>query len=97
MERNTQDTVEQSIFSEVHEKHYTLAGEAPICNGALFQTFGYTPSTPPSKADLDGSYVAPADLDSATKQLFAEIVAIQKLIHENSVSITITPQQWQQY
>jgi hypothetical protein len=28
-ERKTQDTVEQSIFSEVHEKHYTLAGELP--------------------------------------------------------------------
>jgi hypothetical protein len=42
-------------------------------------------------------YVAPADSDSATKQLFAEIVAIRKLIPENSVSITITPQQWQQY
>ncbi len=97
MEWNTQDTVEQSIFSEVHEKRYTLAGEAPICNGTLFQTFGYMASTPTSKAVLDSMYVAPADSDSATKQLFAEIVAIRKLIPENSVSITITPQQWQQY
>jgi hypothetical protein len=97
MERNIQDTVEQSIFSEVHEKRYTLTGEAPICNGALFQTFGYMASTPASKAVLDGMCIAPADLDSATKQLFAEIVAIRKLIPENLVSITITPQQWQQY
>jgi hypothetical protein len=36
-------------------------------------------------------------LDSATKQLFAEIAAIQNLIPENLVSITITPRQWQQY
>jgi hypothetical protein len=50
-----------------------------------------------SKAVLDGTYLAPADSDSATKQLFAEIAAIQKLIPENLVSITITPQQWQQY
>ncbi len=97
MERNTQNTIKQSIFSEAHEKRYTLAGEAPICNGALFQTFGYTASTPASKAVLDGTYVAPADSDSATKQLFSEIAAIQKLIPENLVSITITPQQWQQY
>jgi hypothetical protein len=97
MERNTQDTVKQSIFSEVHEKCYILAGEAPICNGALFQTFGYMASTPASKAVLDGTYIAPADLDSTTKQLFAEIAAIWKLIPENLVSITITPQQWQQY
>ncbi len=40
MERTMQDTVEQSIFSKVHEIRYTLAGEAPICNGALFQDFG---------------------------------------------------------
>ena len=80
MERNTQDTVEQLIFSEVHKKRYTLAGEAPICTGALFQEFGYTASTPASKAVLDGTYVAPADSDSAAKELFAEIAAIWKLI-----------------
>ncbi len=67
MERNTQDTVEQFIFREVHEKCYTLTGEAPICNGTLFQEFGYTASTPASKAVLDGTYVAPADSDGATR------------------------------
>ncbi len=97
MERNTQDTVEQSIFSEVHEKRYTLAGEAPICNGALFQDFGYRTSTPASKAVLDSTYIAPADLNGATKELFAEIAAIWKLIPENLVSITITPEQRKQY
>jgi hypothetical protein len=45
MEPTTQDTVEHTICSEVHEKQYTLAGEAPICNGALFQDFGYTANT----------------------------------------------------
>jgi hypothetical protein len=95
LERTTQDTVESTIFSEVHGKQYTLAGETPICNGALFQDFGYTASTPMSKAILDGTYVAPADLDSATKELFAEIVAIHQRIPENSVPITITPAQWQ--
>ncbi len=33
MERNTQDTVEQMIFSEIHEKWYTLEGKAPIAMG----------------------------------------------------------------
>ncbi len=55
MKRNTQDTVEQLIFSEVHEKQYTLAGEAPIYNGILFQDFGYTASTPASRAVLNGT------------------------------------------
>jgi hypothetical protein len=97
LERSTQDTVENTIFSEVHGKQYTQAGEAPICNAALFQDFGYTASTPVSKALLDSMYVAPTDLDSATKELFAEITAIRRLIPENSVPITITRAQWQQY
>jgi hypothetical protein len=97
LERTTRDTVKSTIFSEVHGKQYTLAGEAPICNEALFQDFGYTASAPASKAVLDGTYVAPADLDSPTKELFAEIAAIGQHILENSVPITITSAQWQQY
>ncbi len=97
MERTTQDTVEQLIFSKVHKKQYTLAGEAPICNGTLFQDFGYTVSTPASRAVLNSTYVAPEDLDKATKELFAKIAAIWKLIPQNSVSITIMPEQWKQY
>jgi hypothetical protein len=58
MEHTTQDTVEQIIFSEIHEKRFTLAGEAPICNGELFRDFGYTASTPASKTVLDGTYAA---------------------------------------
>jgi hypothetical protein len=97
MECNTQDTMEQLIFSEVHKKQYTLAGEAPICNRQLFQDFGYTASTPASRVVLDGTYVAPADSNAATKELFANIPAIHKLIPENSDSITITLGQWKQY
>jgi hypothetical protein len=41
--------------------------------------------------------VAPTDSDNATKELFAEITAIQKLIPDNLVSITITPEQWKQF
>ncbi len=97
MEHTTQDTVEQLIFSKVHEKEYTLAGEAPICNRSLVQDFGYTANTPASRAVLNRTYVAPADSDSVTKELFTKIAAIHKLIPENSVSITITPEQWTQY
>ena len=96
-ERNTQDTVEQSIFREVHKKRFTLAGEAPICNGTLFEEFRYTASTPALKAVLDGTYVAPTDTDTATKKLFAEIAAICRIIPENTVSAVITPTQWRQF
>ncbi len=97
MQCTMQDTGEQSIFSKVHGKRYTLAGETPICNGALFQDFGYTANTPASRAVLNGTYVVPANSDSATKDLFTKIAAIRKLIPENSFSITITPEQWTQY
>jgi hypothetical protein len=46
MECTMQDAVERTIFSKVHEKQYTLTGEAPIYNGTLFQDFGYTANTP---------------------------------------------------
>jgi hypothetical protein len=36
-------------------------------------------------------------LDAATRELFAEIATIRRLIPENSVMIIITPEQWKQY
>jgi hypothetical protein len=89
MERTTQETVEQGIFSEVHNKRYKLAGEASICNEDLFQDFGYLANTPASHAVLDGTYKMPTDSDPATADLFTEIAAIRTLIPKDSVSITI--------
>jgi hypothetical protein len=97
MERTTQETVEQGIFSKVHNKQYTLASEAPICNRDLFQDFGYLANTPASHAVLDGTYKMPKDSDPATADLFTEIAAIQTLIPKDFVSITITPSQWKHY
>jgi hypothetical protein len=97
LERTTQDAVENTIFTKIHEKRYTLAGEAPICNGELFNQFGYTANTPASKAVLNGTYEAPAGTDTATTALFEEIAAIRKKVPQNSVSIIINPEQWKQY
>jgi hypothetical protein len=97
MERKTQDAVEHSIFSKVHDKQYTLAGEAPICNGMLFQDFGYLANMPASTAVLAGTYVPPTDSDQATGKIFAEIATIRAIIPRDLVSISITPDQWKQY
>ncbi len=97
MEHRTQDKVEQTIFSEIHEKWYTLAGKAPICNGELFEHFGYTANMPASKAVLDGTNEAPANSDTAKIELFDEIAAICRLVPASSISIAITPEQWRQY
>jgi hypothetical protein len=97
MEHTTQETVEQMIILEKHKKIYTLAGEASICNGDLFQEFGYTAMTPALRAVLDGMYIAPSNSDAATSKLFAEIAHIRRLVPASSVSIVITPKQWKQY
>jgi hypothetical protein len=97
MEHTRQESVKRTIFSEVHKKQYTLAGEAPICNGELFHGFRYCANTPASRVVLDGTYVAPSTSDTATRDLFAEIAAIHRLIPANSVPIVITPEQWKQY
>jgi hypothetical protein len=97
MEHTTQDTVEQTIFSKIHKKHYTLAGKSPICNGELFQDFSYTANTPALRAVMDGTYQALPNSNTNTKELFAEISAIRQLVQENSISIIITPDQWKQY
>jgi hypothetical protein len=97
MEYCTRDMVEHTIFSEVHKKWYTLAGEAPICNGALLKDFGYMATIPASHAVLDGTYVPPPGLDAATANLFREVAEILKLVPANSASFVITPEQWKQY
>jgi hypothetical protein len=93
-ESTTKDAVENAIFAEVHDKQYTLAREAPIRNGRLFNDFGYVANNPASRAILDGTYQAPANSDIATKELFIEIAAIRRIIPKDSAPIIITPEQW---
>jgi hypothetical protein len=97
MELNTQEPVEDAIFSEVHGSRYTLANKAPACNGRLFKNFGYLASTPASKVVLDGTYLPPLDSDTATKELFDKIAAIRRMIPKDSISSVITPAQWKRY
>ncbi len=91
LEHTTKETVEDSIFSEVHNKRYTMAGEAPICNGELFKDFGHMANTPALKAVLDGPYIVPQDSDTATCELLAEIAAIRHIIPSILVDMFITP------
>ncbi len=97
MEGTLQETVKQTIFLEIHKKRYTLAGEAPICNGQLLQDFGYTATTAALRAVLDGTYVAPSISDTATLESCAEIAHIRRLVPANLVLIIITPEQRKQY
>jgi hypothetical protein len=93
----TKDTVEVAIFREVHDKRYTMAKEAPICRGRLFDNIGYVANTPASRAVLDGTYQAPADADMATKELFDKVAEIRRLIPKDLAPTIITPEQWKSY
>ena len=68
------------MFSEIHNKRYTMAGEAPICNGDLFDAFGYTANTTAGRAVLDGMYVAPDETNQATLDLFAAVAEIRQRV-----------------
>ncbi len=74
-----------------------MAGEAPICNGKLFDNFGYIARTEAAQAVLDGTYVAPKGSDKATLDLFVEVAKIRRQIPTDSISICITPHQWRRY
>jgi hypothetical protein len=97
IELTTQEMFKQIIFSEIHNKQITMAGEAPICNDKLFQDFGYTATTPALQAVLNEMYVAPQDYNSTTPDIFAEIAAIRRTVLRDSVPISISPAQWKQY
>jgi hypothetical protein len=89
-EHTTREPVEQTIFFEIHNKRYTMAGEAPICNNKLFAQFGYTANKGAAQAVLDGTYIAPEGSDQATLDLFAEVAEIRRQVPQDSVSICIT-------
>ncbi len=55
VEHTTRKPVEQTIFSKIHNKRYTMAGAAPICNGKLYEELGYTANTTAAWVILDGS------------------------------------------
>jgi hypothetical protein len=97
LEHTTKDLVEDIIFSEVHNKRYTMAGEALICKGELFKDFEYVANTPALIVVLVRTYAAPQDSDSSTQELFAEIAAIRRIKPRNLVVIYITPEQWKAY
>ncbi len=97
LESTTKEVVEAAIFRVVHDKRYTMAKEAPICSGKLFNNLGYVANTPASTAVLDGTYQTPANSDIAMKKLFDKIAAIRQLIPKDSAPIIITPEQWKRY
>lgn len=72
-EYNTQATVEQAIWSEIHGKRFYLAEQAPICQGRLRGDFGYMAGTPTAEAVLNGSYAPDFEYDIGTQDLSVRV------------------------
>jgi hypothetical protein len=93
---DTEETVQEAIFNEVHHKRYNLTEEAPICQGGLRGQFGYISTLPTAKTVLDGTYEFLPGMDEATKELFKEIAQIQTIVPSDSVTGLISRERWQQ-
>jgi hypothetical protein len=75
-ENTTQESVQQAIFDNIHQKQFFLAEAASICTGRPRGQFGYNAVTRTAKAILKGSYVYPEDFDQATKEICLECARI---------------------
>jgi hypothetical protein len=93
---DTEETVQQAIFNEVHCKRYNLVEEALICQGGLWGQFGYTLTSPTMKTVLDGTYNFPPDMDEATRELFEELAQVRTIVPSDSVTGMISRECWQQ-
>jgi hypothetical protein len=64
-EYTTQQTVQDAIFREVHQKRFFLAEEAPICQGELWANLGYLARSQIADEILAGNNAYPPDFDEA--------------------------------
>ena len=88
------EDLHEAIWENIHRKRFYLAEDAPMCSGPLRGLFGYNSVTPIAKAILEGTYQYPPDFDEATKEILQECVLICICVPKNSVTTTITPEDW---
>ena len=88
------EDLHEAIWENIHRKQFYLAEEAPMCSVPLRGIFGYNSITPTAKAILKGTYQNPPDFDVATKEIVQECALIRICVPKNSVTTTITPEDW---
>lgn len=94
MEHNTAESIQDAIFSNIHQKRFYLAENAPICSGELWGKFGYNAITRTAQQILNGTYTYPPDFDQATREICEECAKIRTMIPRNSMNILITKEDW---
>ena len=94
IENTTQESVQQAIFDNTHQKRFFLVEAVPICTVKLRGQFGYNAVTRTAKAILKGTYTYPEDFNQATKEICQECVRIRCMIPKDSLNTIITKEEW---
>jgi hypothetical protein len=90
----TQESVQEAIFDNIHQKQFSLAEAAPTCNWPLQGLFGYNAVTIKAQQILDRLYPYPPDFDQATKEICEKCARIRMMIPRDSLNTTITKYDW---
>ncbi len=69
LEYDTQEGIENAIWTNIHRRRFYLAEEPPICRSTLRTDFGYLANTEAADAVLQGEYIAQEDIDPATLEM----------------------------
>jgi hypothetical protein len=86
IEYNTQKSVQNAIWDNIHRMCFRLAEAAPIClDPTLREAFGYNATTKMAQAILAGTYQYPPNFDQATKEICEECSCICLMIPQDSV------------
>lgn len=73
VEYEGQNTVEEAIWSAIHDNIFYLSEQSPICKGKPRGEFEYQADTVAGRQVLNGSYVYDEEFDGPTKELLEEI------------------------
>jgi hypothetical protein len=94
LEYDTQHTMQEAVFDNVHRKRFFLAEAAPIYQDPLCGLFGYNSDTETAREILAGTYDYPKYFDTATKELCQECTCLREIIPEGLIDTAITTDRW---
>jgi len=92
-----QEEVHEAIWSNIHQKRFYLAEQAPICSNLLRGEFGYNADTESARQVLSGAYNPTHPIDEATKELFDTVAAIRQKVEKDSISTIIKHGDWSNF
>eukprot|EP00956_Cyclotella_meneghiniana_P034366 scaffold104037_cov45-Cyclotella_meneghiniana.AAC.3 len=93
---DTREDIEEQAGRRLTDR-FQLARDAPICNGALFDEFGYLGDTTSTKAILEGTYEFPPEMDEHTRLLCEEAHRIFSLKSTEEISNYVSSDDFQYF